>query len=63
MMYKNQKLSYENKIHIAKDIVEHGLPAKYVAKLYGISVRWAQITAKEYRETGTCIATKEERKA
>ena len=61
-MYKNQKLSYENKIHIAKDIVEHGLPAKYVAKLYGISVRWAQIT-EGIQGNGTCIATKEERKA
>jgi len=28
-------------MHIAKDIVEHGLATKYVAKLYGISIRWA----------------------
>ncbi len=26
-MYKNQKLNYEDKVHIAKDIVEHGLAA------------------------------------
>ena len=51
-MYKNQKLSYEDKIHIAKDIVGYGLSVKYVTKLYGISVRWAEIIAKEYRETG-----------
>ena len=51
-MHKKQKLSYENKMHIAKDIVVPGLVTKYVAKLYDISVRWAQIIAKEYRETG-----------
>lgn len=52
LMLHKKKLNYENKVHIAKDIVEHGLPAKYVAKLYGISVKWAQIIAKEYREMG-----------
>ncbi|MCD6370442.1 MAG: hypothetical protein J7L63_02985 [Thermoplasmata archaeon] len=46
-MHKKQKLSYEDKMHIAKDIVEHGLATKYVAKLYDISVRWAQIIASD----------------
>ena len=40
----------------------HKKKLNYVAKLYGISVRWAQIIAKEYRETAS-IAAKEERKA
>jgi len=62
-MLDKKKLDYEDRLHIAKDIVEHGLAAKYVAKLYGISVRWAQIITKEYRENGTCITAEEERKA
>ena len=57
-MHKNQKLSYEDKMHIAKDIVVPGLATKYVAKLYDISVRWAQIIAKEYRETGKVMLPK-----
>ncbi len=51
-MYRNQKLSYEDRIHIAKDVVEHGVSTLYIAKRYGISRRWVQAIAKEYREKG-----------
>lgn len=57
-MYRNQKLRYEDKVHIAKDIVEHGLRASYVARLYNISTRWAQKIAKEYRERGEVLPVK-----
>ncbi len=62
MILHKKKLNYKDKIHIAKDIIEHGLAAKYVAKLYSISVRWAQIIAKEYKGNGTCVAAEEKRK-
>ncbi len=40
LMCGKQKLSYEDKMHIAKAVVEYGLVTKYVMKLYSMSVRW-----------------------
>ncbi len=46
------KLEQRDIEHIAKDVVEHGLPTKYVADLFGVSQRRVQQIAKYYRETG-----------
>ena len=46
------KLTQKAVKHIVKDIVNHGLDTKYIAKLFNISQRRVQQLVKEYKTTG-----------
>ncbi len=49
-MVHNQKLSYEDRLHIAKDVVNHRVSILYIARRYGISRRWVRAIAREHRQ-------------
>ena len=51
-MGKWHKLEQRDIGHIAKDVVEHGLPTKYVVDFFEVGQRKVQQIMKYYRETG-----------